>query len=424
VSLWDRLATRREREAVAAVQNAVVPTSAITRGTDMFNIFTGETAGSGGLPPLSESTARTLTAAEACVGTIVGAIAPLPLNVYSRNAEGEQEEVKNHNLWWILNEQFAPRWSAAVGWEFLIRSRMYHGDAFAVIDRNRLGEIVGLEPIHPNRVTVYLTADKRLVYEVAAEGLPGEQRRIIDQDDMLHVPGDGFDGFRSPSPLRNQLKIVGAAALAMQEYNARFFSNGANVSYVLEQKAGTPAMSPTAVQELRAAIDNNHGGLANSRRPMILQGLEFKSVTMPLDDVQLLSLRQFAVEEIARLYRVPPFMIGHNEKTTSWGSGVEAMSIGFVRYTLRPHLNAFANEMNRKFFRTGKLFVDFDTTDLERADTKSMFESFRIALGGQGSPGFMSKDEVRARLKLKPVPGGDQIESGLSGAPAPAPVQE
>jgi hypothetical protein len=140
---------------------------------------------------------------------------------------------------------------------------------------------------------------------------------------------------------------------------------------------------------------------------------------MPLEDVELLAIRQFQVEEIARAYLVPPFMIGHNEKTTSWGSGVEAMGVGFVRYTLRNYLNRIETEFNRKVYRGGNKFLAFDTTELERADTKSLFEAFRIALGRAGERPFMNQDEVRRYLKLKKKPGGDTMEPLMAGA-APA----
>jgi HK97 family phage portal protein len=153
---------------------------------------------------------------------------------------------------------------------------------------------------------------------------------------------------------------------------------------------------------------------------MILTGgMDIKVLTMPLEDMQLLETRKFQIEEIARVYGIPPFMLGHNEKTTSWGSGIEAMGIGFVRYSLRQDLNKFTGEINRKFFRSARRVVDFDTTELERADTKSLFESFRIAVGRAGEPGFMTTEEVRDRLNLKRVPDGTLNPGVTDAQPAP-----
>jgi len=139
----------------------------------------------------------------------------------------------------------------------------------------------------------------------------------------------------------------------------------------------------------------------NSGKPMILEGgLDIKTLTMPLEEMQLLETRKFQVEEICRAFGVQPFMIGHTEKTSSWGTGVEAMGAGFVRYTLRDHLNAFQNEINRKFFRTAARVAEFDTAELERADIGVMMAALRQALGRAGEPAIMSVEEVRTMLRL------------------------
>jgi HK97 family phage portal protein len=198
--------------------------------------------------------------------------------------------------------------------------------------------------------------------------------------------------------------MTGGVALSAQQFSAQFFANSARPDYALttDQK-----LSPEAIESMRAQIDERHQGPANVGRPMLLtNGLDIKTLTMPLEDMQLLETRKFQIEEIARVYGIPPFMLGHNEKTTSWGAGVEAMGTGFVRYSLRQDLNKFTGEINRKFFRTARRVVEFDTTELERADTKSLFESFRIAVGRAGEPGFMTTEEVRDRLHLKRRPDG------------------
>jgi len=139
---------------------------------------------------------------------------------------------------------------------------------------------------------------------------------------------------------------------------------------------------------------------------------------MPIEDMQLIETRRFQVEEIARIYGVPPFMIGHTDKTTSWGSGIDAMGAGFVRFTLRDHLNAYENELNRKFFRTSRWIAKFDTSELERADLKTLLESYRIALGRAGERAIMTVEEVRNRLDLPRVADGD-LNANLPAGPAP-----
>jgi hypothetical protein len=218
--------------------------------------------------------------------------------------------------------------------------------------------------------------------------VPTGALEVYDQDDVLHIPGFGFDGYRGLSPLRHHLRMSGAVALATQEYAARFFANNARPDIVLttDQKL-TPELA-AEVADLWAA---KHSGprqcaQASGARPRG-QG---RALSLNAEDAQLLATRQFQIEEIARIYGVPPFMIGHTEKTTSWGSGVETMGKGFVRFTLRQHLNKFQNEINRKFFRNSGKFIEFDTFELEQADMETLFTSYGVAIGGAGRPGFMT----------------------------------
>jgi HK97 family phage portal protein len=241
---------------------------------------------------------------------------------------------------------------------------------------------------------------------------------VLDQDDVIHVAGFGFNGYRGLSPLRHALRMTGAVSLATQEYAARFFANSArpDVYYTAPQNLG-----PDSVDKLRDQLNERHQGPHNAHKPVILtNGMDAKTLTLPVEDLQLLELRQFQIEEIARVYGIPPFMIGHNEKTTSWGSGVESMGTGFVRYTLRQHLNKFQNELNRKLFRTAAKVAEFDTWDLERADLSTMMTAFRTAVGS--SPGLkpiMSVNEVRGFLRLNKSKDGDDMSIPVTPAPAP-----
>lgn len=385
----------------------------------------GESLPVAGLPVLNERGALAVSAVYASVNLIAGTIASLPVQVYARQGDGERDRLHNDDLWWLLNEQMTPRWNAAAGWEHLGLSLLLRGDAYLRIRRDPNGRVLGLEPLAYDRVTPVLNVtDGELLYDIAPDPLlpaPKDGKRVVlIQGDMIHVPGFGFNGLHGLSPLRHALRLAAPVASAMQEYSARFFSNGARPDYVLTTDQ---SLSPAAIDQLREQIQEAHGGLAKSRKPMLLtSGLKTAPLSLPADEMQLLESRKFAVEEIARIYGVPPFMIGHNEKTTSWGSGVEAMGVGFVRYTLRQHLNKIETELNRKLIRGPRKVLAFDTTDLERADFKTLLEGFRIALGRAGEPAFMTVEEVRERLSLKRQP--ETPFPTLSPAqpdPAPAP---
>ena len=416
MTIWQDI---RRRLPFSPAKNEVsepVATSLIVRGSDTFDAFTGGLA-----TALSEETAMTVSAIYAAINLKAGAIAALPVNIFSQTVAGERDKLPDDGLWWVLNEQFNARWSAAHGWEFLQQSLMLHGNAYAEILRRQDGAIRGLTPLHPRRVSVGVWPDgERLAYAVQPDPdvrSPSAKVRVIDQDDMIHVAGLGFDGVTAPSPLRHSLRMTGGVAQAAQQFSSQFFENSARPDYALKTEQ---TLGPEKVEELRAQIDERHRGPYNAGRPMVLtNGLDLKVLTMPLEDMQLLETRKFQIEEIARVYGIPPFMLGHNEKTTSWGSGVEAMGVGFVRYSLRQDLNKFTNEINRKFFRTARRVVEFDTTELERADTKSLFESFRIALGRAGEPGFMTTEEVRDRLNLKRKPDGTLNPGAKNEPPAP-----
>jgi len=396
-----------------------VDSASVRRGDLVWESLTG-----GGQSP-SESAAMRVTAVYACVQLISGAISSMPMHVYSRARDGDLTRDQSTPLWWILNEEFAPRWPAAAGWSFLVASKLLHGDAFAEIIRDRNGNIKGLVPIHPRRVEVIASPDGwRLVYRVQPDSTiltpTPEARavRTIDQDDMLHVPGFGFDGLRGVSALRNSLSTAGALAINAQDFSASFLANLGRPDFAL---ATAGALTDEQFARLQDNL-NQHKGPLNSGKPMILEGgLDVKTLTMPLEEMQLLETRKFQVEEICRAFLVPPFMIGHTEKTSSWGTGVTALGTGFVRFALRDHLNAFQNEINRKFFRTTSRVSEFDTTELERADLGVMMTALRTALGRAGEVPIMSIAEVRTLLRLpKEITGSVPTNTG---PPAPDDVQ-
>lgn len=387
----------------AAFQNQT-SSAKVTSGTSLGDAF--GLSGPANLPAITERSAMSISAVWACVSLIGGAISTLPLFVYDQKPDGERRRRESDPLDGMFNNEFCPRWAAHAGWSFLALSKLFHGDAFAEIKRQG-PKVIGLVPIHPARIEVAVWNDgSRLVYIVHPERfLPNGKIRIIDQDDMLHVSGLGFDGVRSLSPLQNSLRMSGAVALATQDHSAQFFANQARPDYAL---VAPPAakFSEQQIEGLRQQVEQKHGlAGGNSHRPMLLTGgLKVESISLTNDDAQLLATREYQTEEIARVYGVPPFMIGHNKGTTDWGSGVAERGIGFVRYVLRPHLNAFKNEINRKIIRSSDMVAEFDTFELERADLKTLFETFRMALGRAGEQPLLTVEEVRRQINYPAKP--------------------
>lgn len=371
---------------------------------EVFSV--GTTSGS---IPVNERTAMCVSAVFACVSLIGGAIGGLPLPVYERNKDGRERA--EHPVWDLLNVQPSARYSAPVFWEYLATSLLLQGDAFARIVRagKYSPHIASFELWHPSDVSVSAVAD-RLKYTLTNP----ETRKVlvVDQDDMLHVPGIGFNGLRGLTPLSYALRSAVGIARAANQHTESFFNNGARPDFVLKTE---PEMTREQIQLMRDQWEEVHGGIGKKWKPAILTGgLDIKELTMSSDDAQLVATRQLQIEDIARIFGVPPFMIGLTEKTTSWGSGVEQMSIGFVKYTLMRHLKKFEQEINRKIFAGTKFFVEFNTAGLERGDIKSRYEAYRISLGRAGEPGWASPNEIRRIENMPPCDGYDEINRGIN----------
>lgn len=384
-----------------------IKNSQIAASSEFYQMYNSGVSSAG--TAVNEKTAMQISAVYRCVGLIGGAIAITPLNFYKRSENDEREKVK-HDLWWLLNEQPNNMYSAAVFWEYLLSSLLLHGDAFAIIQRrnNYSPVITGFEAIHPLAVTVDVLKE-RLVYTVHRKN---GSKQVLDQDDMLHVPNIGFDGTRGLSNIKNALRQSGGIALAADQYSADFFKNGARPDFVLTAEG---KVSPEQAEMIRTTWADRHTGSGKHHLPAILHGgINVKELTMTAEDAQLLTTRQFQIEDIARIFGVPPFMIGRNEKTSSWGSGIEQMGIGFVKYTLAPYIVKIQQEVNRKCFRNITYFCEFNTAGLERGDIKTRYEAYRIAIGRAGEPGFKTPNEVRKLENEPPKPGGDTLSSGNS----------
>lgn len=390
MSLWQRLLKSIQPKAQS------VDSSLLWGGADWSTFVRGSA---------SETEARSVAAVSACCDLIGGSISSLPLHFYRRSEIGRDRYTPE--LWWLFNERPSAQFSAASFWQYISDSRLLHGDAFALIVRASpySPTVSGVEPWHPSLVEVDKVGG-RLKYTLHGREA-GEKTIVVDQDDMLHFAGAGFDGKRGMSALKYGLKTAAGIAKAADDQASQYMVDGARPDFAIEVPG---EMTPEGREVLRKSWMDRHSGQGAKKAPVVLAGgMKLHQLTMSAADAQLLTTRQFQIEEICRIFGVPPFMIGHNEKTTSWGSGVEQMSIGFVKYTLQRHLVAIEQEINHKFFKTSRNFAEFQTAGLERGDIKSRNESYRIALGRAGEPGWMTVNEVRALENMPPIEGGDSL---------------
>lgn len=374
-------------------------------GSELYELLTGGIDIGGAGVPVTEHSAMMVSAVYASVALIAGSLASLPFHIYKRMPEGRDRT--DSPLWWLLNESPWPNWTAASAWHFVVQSIALKGDGFWRIHRGKgslISEIRGFEPIHPDKVFVDQKAGRNVYTYIDSDG----KIVTIDQDDMLHFPGIGFDGKRSITPIKAALKTPAGISLAADTYAAAFFRNGARADFALKTEG---KLDEQQANLLRTTWGNKHQGPNNAHLPAILTGgLEVQQLTMSAEDAQLLSTRKFQVEDIARIFGVPPHMIGHTEKTTSWGSGVEQMTIGFIRYTMRRYIDAVQQELNRKVWpRSLRIYGEFNADALMDGDSKAQSEYFSKALGGPGTQGWMTINEVRKLKNMKPIEGGDKL---------------
>ncbi|AMV00921.1 nucleoid-structuring protein H-NS (plasmid) [Xanthomonas citri pv. aurantifolii] len=398
---------RHYRDRIEPTFSALAPGDSVSSSdVRLFEMFGEQRTAAGAV--VNPTTSMRNSAVFACVNLIAGAIAQLPLHVYERVDDSRRRA--DHDYWWLLNEQFNQAWAASAAWEFLVSQVLLRGDGIAYITRNRAGQATGVIPWPRDFVQILEQARTdpkqapRLQYTFYAD----VGYFTVDQADVLHLPGFGYNGVCSMSVIQWGARNGIGIALQGDEHAGKFFSEGGKPEVAI---TATNKMTQAMQDDFRDAWVKKYGGLQGNRRiPLILtEGLDVKELTMSAVDQQLLESRQWQVIDIARAFGCPPHMIGETSKASSWGTGIEQMGIGFVKHTLGPHLKRFRDELNRKLFYTARYFVEHSVESLMAGDSKAQAEYFGKALGGPGAQGWMTVNEVRRTKNLPPVPGGDVL---------------
>ncbi|NHZ62621.1 phage portal protein [Massilia genomosp. 1] len=396
----------------SAVQNVV---SVVSSSDPQVIATLGGAPAASGFAVTPESAMR-VSAVFAGVRLLAGTLASIPISIY-REVDGARESIQP-DLWWLLNEQPIGNWTAAAMWNWVMQSRMLRGDGYVEIVRAGV-TIKALRPHHPDRVSVKKHGDF-LIYTVC-----DEEGRVyaVHQDDMLHFTGFGFNGTRSMSAIQwGAFQSIGVA-LAADTFSGNFFANGAAPKHVIKSPG---RMNPDQVDQLRDEYKKKYAGASNAGAPMVLtQGLEMQEMSMTAGDAQLLESRKFQVIDIARALGVPPHMIGAQETTSSWGSGVQQQTLGFIKFSMQHHLDVIRQELNRKLFRRASPFVEHRMESLLSGDSKAEGEYMRQCVGGSQGPGWMTLNEVRRIKNLPPVAGGNTLyRPDKPAAPVDEPEEE
>ncbi len=392
-----------ERQAIKAL-GANASESGLTP-EQLYDRLVGGSTYSG--QPVTVDTAMRVSTVYACVSLIAGAIATISAQIFERIPEG-RKKAEGHEYWWLLNEQANEDITASTMWTHLASSILFYGDGFLEILRPSISssKVKGFKLLNPQRVTPFRTNDKRLMYRITPSD--GGAQYVLDSADVIHVPSLGFDGLRSVSPITWAARQNIGIALAAEEYSAKFFEAGASSDIALKAPG---KLNTEQADVLRASYLARAAGRSNYHVPIVLSGgLEIEKLSINPEDAALISTRQFTVEEICRVFRVPPHMVGHTTNSTSWGTGLEQQSIGFVKYVLLPPITAIQQEFNRKLWPINpRYFIEFNTASLERGDTKTRFEAYRILVGRAGERPIMSVNDIRRLENQEPVDGGDDM---------------
>ncbi|MGX7366240.1 phage portal protein [Enterococcus casseliflavus] len=373
-----------------------------TAGSGYAFYFGGTTSGKA----VTERSAMQMTAVYSCVRILAEAVAGLPLHLYRYKEDGGKEKALDHPLYLLLHDEPNPEMSSFVFRETLMTHLLLWGNAYAQIIRNGKGEVIALYPLMPNRMVVDRDIHGQLYYQYtrSTEEAPTMKGVTVNlpPSDVLHIPGLGFDGLVGYSPIAMAKNAIGMA-IACEEYGAKFFANGAAPGGVLEHP-GT-IKDP---QRVRESWQSTFGGSGNSNKIAVLEeGMKYTPIGISPEQAQFLETRKFQINEIARIFRVPPHMVGDLEKSSF--SNIEQQSLEFVKYTLEPWLVRWEQSIQRTLFspeEKKRYFAKFNVEGLLRGDYASRMSGYATARQN----GWMSANDIRELENLDRIPtedGGD-----------------
>ena len=351
--------------------------------------------------PVNERTAMQTTAVYACVRILAEAVASLPLHVYEYQDDGGKKLVHDHPLYYLLHDEPNPEMNSFVFRETLMSHLLIWGNAYAQIIRDGAGRVLGLYPLLPDKMDVQRD-DRGNIYYVYSRNSDenpmfkeyGDIR--LKAEDVLHIPGLGFDGLIGYSPIAMAKNAVGMT-LACEEYGASFFANGANPGGVLEHPG--VLKDPSKVRESWNSV---YRGVNNAHKIAVLEeGMKYQQIGIPPEEAQFLETRKFQINEIARLYRIPPHMVGDLDKSSF--SNIEQQSLEFVKYTLDPWVIRWEQSLQRSLLlpgEKGKYFIKLNVDGLLRGDYQSRMNGY--AVGRQN--GWFSANDIREMENMNPIP--------------------
>ncbi|MFV1807412.1 phage portal protein [Phaeobacter sp. Ax4a-4a] len=359
---------------------------------------------------VSEASALALSAVWGCVNLIAGTIATLPLMVYRTGTDGKREVAKSHPLFRVLHDSPNYDQTAVDFWEWMSAAIELRGNAYARIARGDNGRITALYPVAPQIVSVERLNNGALQYEWTEDG---QHFKLTDRD-VLHIRGFGGNPLGGLSTLQFGRGTFGLAQ-AQDRAASETFRNGLRPSGAL---TFAEFLSKENREIAETKLVEKFAGAQNAGRPMVLEGgTKWESLSITPEDAQMLESRGFSLEEICRFFGVPPFMIGHTVKSTSWGTGIEQQTIGFQKFTLRRRLKRIEQSIAKQLLsaadRSAGVTVEFNIEGLLRADTEAR-AAFYTSMTQIGA---MTINEVRGLENLPPIEGGNVARMQMQNVP-------
>lgn len=353
---------------------------------------------------VNNDTALTHSAVWSCVKVLSETIATLPFHVYERTDKGRAISYQ-HPVNFLISSEPNQNMTSFTWREVMQTHLCLNGNAFTWIKRNGGNQPTELILINRDILDIK-TYEGRLFYQI--KDIPG----LVDGADMLHIPALTLDGLMGLSPIAAARENI-QLGLAAQKFGNNFFKNGANLNgYITVPEV----LTDEAYERLKASWDKRYSGHSkNSQTAILEQGSKYERIGIPPEDAQFLETRKFQVNEIARIFRVPPHMIGDLERATF--SNIEHQAIEFVTHTITPWLVRWEQELNRKLFskaEKGRFYVKFNTNALLRGDAAARGNFYRSMF----NVGAISQNDIRSLEDMNDIEGGDRYYVPLNMIPS------
>jgi HK97 family phage portal protein len=350
-----------------------------------------------------------------CVALMSTVVAGCPLRAYRLDKDQNREEVfpdlfskNNPNM----------RYTQYELWSLVVAHLMTWGNAYILkyrdptVGRNKnappqMRQVTDLRPIDPARVEVKLDKKTRekifLVTRVDADGnsIPDAPPLVLTTYEVMHIPGLGYNGVVGLSPVDNFRRTLGTS-IAADKLAARFYGKGTLLSGFI--KVTAPLKNQEQADKIRERWIQKSGGVAHGAEVAVLDAdSEFIPLTIPPASLQFLESRRWQTTEVARMFGIPPHLVGDVEKSTSWGTGIEEQNTGFVNYTVSDYTNRMEQRATRELLTVSTQFCEFDLDRLLRGSQAERYAAYNVGINS----GWLLRNEARRAENKAPIAGLD-----------------